>query len=194
MTASVSNFWTKLLQYSSVFKGAKKPEVTWTGRNLAGELRHIFSQLKRNGKLVTCSAARGNSFNPITDVTPTRGYAILSTEIVPSDFTCSVSSLGQSSLHYLPADISLRRFQLAGIYAHSWSERIQILHYCMWDCGKSVGAISALRLALRYTRQVPLAASSLLGYRVPWQTPAVDVCIKGSHRLIPSYWNITLCT
>jgi hypothetical protein len=80
---------------------------------------------------------------------PTGGHAILSTEIVPSDFTCSVSSLGQSSLHYRPADVSLRQLQLAGLHAHSWTERIQIVHECTEDCGKARRAISALRFAFR---------------------------------------------
>jgi hypothetical protein len=86
-------------------------------------LHRIFSQSKRH-----VNASRGNSILP-TDYAPTQGYAIPATEIVPSDFTCSVSSLGQSSLHYPPAEINLRRSHLAE--THSWWERIQILHCCM---------------------------------------------------------------
>ena len=87
--------------------------------------------------------------------------------VVPSDFACSVSSLGQSSLHHPPADVSLRRRHLAGKFAHSWTEHAQVLRSGMCVSGKSSGAISALRLAHRCTRQVSLTASSHSGDRVP---------------------------
>ena len=83
-----------------------------------------------------CSASRGNPVRQ-TCLTPAQGRATPATEIVLSDFTCSVSSLGQSSLHYPPGAINLRRSRLAD--THSWRERIQILHVCMWIAGRVLG-------------------------------------------------------
>ena len=152
----------------------KKPVVTRTGRYLAGAHPHKGAPRQSEMSVNTpCSAARGNSVKPNIILSPTLGCAILSTEIVPSDFTCSVSSLGQYSLHYPPADTSLRRLQLAGSNAHSWIERI---HSCFaFHIRLREGIRSHLCTSLRNAkipRQVSLAVSSHLGYKASRQASA----------------------
>ena len=109
---------------SRIQKGSKKCHKSLERGQIS--LSRIWPRSKRNEQRRERKPSKNDSL-----CVPTEGRAVLATEIVPSDFTCSVSSLGQSSLHYPPVDINLRRFQLAGMYAHSWPGRIQILHACM---------------------------------------------------------------
>ena len=148
--------WSNLLR-----KMQKKSQKLLESGDISPE--HTVKVARRQSEMGVnpCSAARGNSAKPKHIINPTLGCAILSTEIVPSDFTCSVSSLGQYSLHYPPADSGLRWFQLAGSNAHSWTERTH--SYFAFHLRLREGIRSHLCTTLRITK-IP---TSFTGCKLP---------------------------